>query len=107
MLEGHEIMDLKQDAERSELLRIASADMARLAERSGEAVALAAMVGSEAIHIGEIDRPEARGARRRIDRRVPLWRSAIGKALARIGIGADEMTLAGFVAGMPASFIAK
>jgi sugar lactone lactonase YvrE len=69
-------MDPKHAAERDELLRIASAELAALADRTGLTVALALPSGDEAVYAGEW------GERRRIGQRIPLLRTAIGEALA-------------------------
>lgn len=68
-------MDLEHEAQRSELLRIASSEMARLADRTGEAVVLALPVGDEAVSVDELGKGQQVGRR-------PLRRTAIGEAIA-------------------------
>jgi sugar lactone lactonase YvrE len=68
--------DPKQGVELDELPRIASAEIAALAGRTGRTVTLALRAGTEAVCVG------AWGDGRRIGQRVPLLRTAVGEALA-------------------------
>jgi sugar lactone lactonase YvrE/DNA-binding IclR family transcriptional regulator len=75
-------MEPKIDPVRSDILDKASADMARLVEVTGEAVVLALIAENEAVYVDKIDPHHLSNERPRIGQRVPLWRTAIGKALA-------------------------
>jgi len=82
MAAGHENMEAKIDPVLSDILDKASADMARLAETTGEVVVLAMIADNEAAYIGDVDGHARSSERRRIGQHVSLWRTAIGKALA-------------------------
>lgn len=60
----------------------AAAEMARLSQMTGEAVALALIVDGNATYVDEVESTHHLRERARIGQRVPLWRTAIGKALA-------------------------
>ena len=75
-------MEPELDPVLSDILGKASADMARLVEVTGEAVVLALIDENEAVYVDEIDPHHLSSERRRVGQRVPLWRTAIGKALA-------------------------
>jgi sugar lactone lactonase YvrE/DNA-binding IclR family transcriptional regulator len=75
-------MEPKMGPALADILGKTSADLARLAEATGEAAVLALIADNEAVCIDEIDGRRRSSERRRIGQRVPLWRTAIGKALA-------------------------
>jgi DNA-binding IclR family transcriptional regulator len=84
-----------------------AAEMRHVAELTGESVALALIVDGSATYVDEIESTHHLRERSRMGQRVPLWRTAIGKALAAgldyhvrqallVGTSAEEIALTRF-----------
>jgi sugar lactone lactonase YvrE len=71
-----EMDDQKQDMELDEITRVASGEIAALADRTGRTAALALPAGTEAVYVG------VWGGGRTIGQNTPLSRTAVGEALA-------------------------